>query len=124
PSANAQDAAIAKTLPPPPSLRWSVNAKPSKPRPSERFKLTRLPLSAGEAGEPSLAIELADGEEVRLDPLAATWMETLVAIPPGDRAAADPTHPKIQRWAAEMHTFHEAASGNALLGDLALIEAL
>jgi hypothetical protein len=124
PASNAQDAATAKSLPPPPGLRWSVNAKPSKPRPSERFKLTRLPLSAAEASEASLAIELADGEEVRLDPLAATWMETLVAIPPEDRASAEPTHPEIQRWAAEMHTFRGAASGNALLGDLALVEAL
>jgi leucyl-tRNA synthetase len=124
PASNAQDAATAKNLPSPPGLRWSVNAKPSKPRPSERVKLTRLPLSAGEASEPSFSIKLADGEEVRLDPLAVTWMETLVAIPPEDRAAAELGHPEIQRWAAEMHTFHEAASGDALLSDIALIEAL
>lgn len=123
PSANAQDAATAKNLPPPPSMRWSVKAKPSKPRQAERFKLNRLPLSAGEGGS-SLSIELADGEKAQLDPLVATWMETLVAIPPDDRAAADPSHPGIQRWAAQMHTFREAASGDALLGDLALIEAL
>lgn len=124
PSANALDAATAKNLPPPPSMRWSVNAKPSKPRPAERFKLNRLPLSAGEAGGPSLSIALADDEEVQLDPLVATWMETLVAIPPEDRAAAEPSHPEVQRWVTGMHTFHEAASGSALLGDLALIEAL
>ena len=124
PPANAQDAAIAKNLPPPPSMRWSVKAKPSKPRPAERFKLNRLPLSAGEADGPSLSVSLADGEEVRLDPLVATWMETLVAIPPEDRATADPSHAEAQRWVAEMHTFREAASGSALLGDLALIEAL
>ncbi|MGH2974354.1 MAG: class I tRNA ligase family protein [Solirubrobacterales bacterium] len=123
PSANALDAAAAKNLPPPPSMRWSVKAKPSKPRQAERFRLNRLPLSAGDAG-PSLSIALADGEEARLDPLMATWMETLVAIPPEDRAAAEPSHPEIQRWVAEMHTFREAASGSALLGDLALIEAL
>lgn len=124
PSANAQDAAIAKNLPPPPSMRWSVNAKPSKPRKAERFKLNRLPLSADDTGGPSLSIALADGEEVQLDPHVATWMETLVAIPPEDRAAAEPSHPGIQRWMAEMHTFREAASSSALLGDLALIEAL
>jgi leucyl-tRNA synthetase len=124
PSANAQDAATAKNLPPPPSMRWSVKAKPPKPRPAERFRLNRLPLSAGEADGPSLSVSLADGEEVRLDPLAATWMETLVAIPPEDRATADPSHAEAQRWVAEMHTFREAASGSALLGDLALIEAL
>lgn len=124
PSANAQDAATAKNLPPPPSLRWSVTAKPSQPRPSERFRLNRLPLSAAEADEPSLSIALADGEEVRLDLLATTWMETLVAIPPDDRATAELSHAEVQRWAAEMRTFHGAASGSALLGDLALIEAL
>lgn len=124
PSANAQDAATAKDLPPPPSMRWSVKAKPPKPRPSERFKLNRLPLSAGEGSGPSLPIALGDGEEVTLDPRVATWMETLVAIPPEDRAAAEPSHPEVQRWMAEMHTFREAASGSALLGDLALIEAL
>ncbi len=124
PSANAQDAATTKNLPPPPSMRWSVKAKPSKPRQAERFKLNRLPLSVGEAEGPSLSIALADGEEVRLDPLVATWMETLVAIPPEDRAAAEPSHPGIQRWVTEMHTFREAGSGSALLGDLALIEAL
>ena len=124
PSANAQDAATAKNLPPPPSMRWSVKAKPPKPRQAERFRLNRLPLSAGEGGAPSLSIALADGEEVRLDPLVATWMETLVAIPPEDRAAAEPSHPEVQRWVAEMHTFREAASGSALFGDLALIEAL
>lgn len=124
PSANAQDAATAKNLPAPPSMRWSVKAKPSKPRPAERFKLNRLPLSAGKEGEPSLSIPQADGEEVRLDPLVATWMETLVTIPPEDRATAEPSHAEVQRWMAEMHTFREAASGSALLGDLALIEAL
>ena len=124
PSASAQDAATAKNLPPPPSMRWSVKAKPPKPRPAERFRLNKLPLSAGEADGPSLSVSLADGEEVRLDPLAATWMETLVAIPPEDRATADPNHAEAQRWVAEMHTFREAASGSALLGDLALIEAL
>lgn len=124
PSANAQDAATAKNLPPPPSMRWSVKAKPSKPRQAERFKLNRLPLSVGEGGGPSLQIALTDGEEVRLDPCVATWMETLVAIPPDDRAAAEPSHPEVQRWVAEMHTFREATSGSALLGDLALIEAL
>ena len=131
PSANAQDAATAEKLPPPPSLRWSVNVKPSKPRPAERLKLNRLPLSAAEAPEgAALSISLpggddaTQGEVVRLDPMAATWMETLVAVPTGDRGAAEPDHPEIQRWAAEIHTFHEAASGDALLGDLALIEAL
>jgi leucyl-tRNA synthetase len=124
PSASAQDAAMAKNLPPPPSMRWSVKAKPPKPRQAERFKLNRLPLSAGETGGPSLSIALADGEEVQLDPLVATWMETLVAIPPEDRATAEPSHSEIQRWVAEMHTFREAASGSGLLGDIALIEAL
>ena len=124
PSANAQDAATATNLPPPPSMRWSVNARASKPRQAERFKLNRLPLSVGEGSGPSLSVALADGEEVRLDPRVATWMETLVAIPPEDRAAAEPSHPEVQRWVAEMHTFREAASGSALLGDLALVEAL
>jgi leucyl-tRNA synthetase len=124
PSADAQDAATAKSLPAPPSMRWSVKAKPPKPRQAERFRLNRLPLSAAEGGGPSLPIALADGEEVRLDPHVATWMETLVAIPPADRAAAEPSHAEIQRWVTEMHTFREAAYGSALLGDLALIEAL
>lgn len=124
PSANPQDAATAKNLPAPPSMRWAVKAKPPKPHQAERIKLNRLPLSVGEGGGPSLPITLADGEEVRLDPRVVTWMETLVAIPPADRAAAEPSHPEVQRWMAEMHTFREAASGSALLGDLALIEAL
>jgi leucyl-tRNA synthetase len=131
PAANPQDAATAEKLPPPPSLRWSVNVKPSKPRPAERLKLNRLPLSAAEAPDgPALSIPLAGGDDpaqgevVRLDPIAATWMETLVAVPTAERAAAEPGHPEIQRWAAEIHTFHEAAGADALLGDLALIEAL
>lgn len=124
PSASAQDAAAAKNLPSPPSMRWSVKAKPSKPNRAERFKLNRLPLSVGDGEGPALPIELADGEQVRLDPCVATWMETLVAIPPEDRAAAEAGHPEVARWLAEMHTFHEAVSASALLGDLALIEAL
>jgi leucyl-tRNA synthetase len=124
PSADTQDAAMAKNLPAPPSMRWSVKAKPPKPREAERFRLNRLPLSVAGEGDPSLPISLADGEEVRLDPSMATWVETLVAIPPADRAAAEPSHPEIQRWVTEMHTFREAAYGSALLGDLALIEAL
>lgn len=155
PSADPGDAAILKSLPPPPSLRWSVKAKPPKPRQAERFKLDRLPLSTGDASEPSLSVSFADcpdcglspapleakpdgdlpvacgkcgkparAEEVRLDRRAATWAETLVAIPPEEREVAELGHPDIQRWAAEMHTFHEASAGNALLGDLALIEAL
>jgi leucyl-tRNA synthetase len=127
PSANRQDAALADKLPPPPSVRWSVNVKATKPRPAERLKLNRLPLSAGDASGPSLSISvvLEGGEEtVRLDPFATSWMETLVAIPTEDRAAAGPDHPEARRWLAEAHTFHEAAAGDALLGDLALIEAL
>jgi leucyl-tRNA synthetase len=124
PSANPQDAATAKNLPAPPSMRWSVKAKPPKPHQAERFRLNRLPLSVGDGGGPSLPITLADGEEVRLDPRVVTWMETLVAIPPTDRAAAEPSHPEVQRWVAEMHTFREATYGSALLGDLALIQAL
>jgi hypothetical protein len=123
PADSALDGAAAKNLPTPPSMRWAVKAKPPKPSEAERFRLNRLPLSAAEGG-PSLPIALASGEEVRLDPRVATWMETLVAIPPEDRAAAEPSHPEVQRWMAEMRTFREAASGSALLGDLALIEAL
>lgn len=124
PSTDAGDAGVAKNLPAPPSMRWSVKAKPPKPHQAERFRLNRLPLSAADAGGPSLSIQLEEGEEVRLDPLAATWMETLVAIPPADRATAEPDHAEIKRWLGEMHTFREAAYGSALLGDLALVEAL
>lgn len=124
PSASTADAAAAKSLPAPPSMRWSVKAKPAKPKPAERFRLNRLPLSVGEGEGPSLSIALADGEEARLDPHVATWMETLVAVPPEDRAAAEPSHPEVQRWVVEMRTFREASSASALLADLALLEAL
>jgi len=46
PSADPHDEQLSKYLPSPPSLRWDLRIKPSKPRPAVRFRAHSLPISS------------------------------------------------------------------------------